>query len=75
MLKIVAKLPILPRSMFIHGVRIDRSQIGWGGFGDVFKGEFRGKPVAVKLLRTARHNVKYNLPAYCCSPEVEIFLQ
>ncbi|KAM6501328.1 Protein kinase-like domain containing protein [Amanita muscaria] len=38
--------------MFISHVRINQSFVGWGGYADVYKGEFRGKPVAVKMLRT-----------------------
>ena len=52
MLKIVSKTPVVPRSFIVTGVSLPdkRDYIGFGGYGNVFKGEFRGTVVALKEL-------------------------
>jgi hypothetical protein len=51
MLNIIAKTSVMPRSLFLMEVRveIDRDYIS-GHFGLVFKGELRGRAVALKVL-------------------------
>ena len=59
MLKIISKIPIIPPSLIVTGVNIpvDRDYIGGGGFGHVFKGERRGKVVALKVLYKSDNQV------------------
>lgn len=38
-------------------VTLDRGMIGVGGFADVYKGEYKGKEVAVKLWRVVGKNL------------------
>lgn len=59
MSEIIAKTCVTPESLFVTGLRAksdDRDFIGGGGFGQVFKGELRGKLVALKVLHK-RSNV------------------
>ncbi|KAF8734663.1 hypothetical protein AX14_003174 [Amanita brunnescens Koide BX004] len=58
MLKMITKTPVTPSSLFVEGVsvKVDHDYIGRGGFGFVFKGEFRGAAVALKLLYKTRHH-------------------
>lgn len=57
MYKMASKMPVIPRSLILHGVKVNHSCLSWGGFANIFKGEFEGAPVALKLLRDAKHNV------------------
>src|SRR6266576_3737432 len=51
MFKLVTETSITPRSLFITDVKIDNEgAINIGGFGRVFKGEYKGKAVALKLM-------------------------
>ncbi|KAF8328945.1 kinase-like domain-containing protein [Amanita rubescens] len=52
MFKIISKRPIVPRSLTVTGVSMSdkRDYIGRGGYGNVFKGDFRGAVVALKVL-------------------------
>ncbi|OCB91949.1 kinase-like protein [Sanghuangporus baumii] len=48
----VEKRGILPSSIFLTGLLRDGTNfVQGGGFADVWKGEFEGKPVALKVLR------------------------
>ncbi|KAF8322438.1 kinase-like domain-containing protein [Amanita rubescens] len=40
----------MPKSLFIAGVKTDFDPIGIGGFGRVFKGKYKGKQVALKIV-------------------------
>ncbi|KAL5500984.1 hypothetical protein ACEPAH_9371 [Sanghuangporus vaninii] len=43
---------ILPSNIFLSGVhRVGSSSVHGGGFADVWKGEYEGRPVALKILR------------------------
>ncbi|KAF8339445.1 kinase-like domain-containing protein, partial [Amanita rubescens] len=52
MFKIISKTPVVPRSFIVTEVDMPdkRDYIGRGGYGNVFKGEFRGTVVALKVL-------------------------
>ena len=51
MFKLVTETKITPKSLFITGVAIDNEgAINIGGFGRVFKGKYKGKAVALKLM-------------------------
>jgi len=52
MFKIISKTPVVPRSLIVTEVSMPdkRDYIGHGGYGNVFKGEFRGTVVALKVL-------------------------
>ena len=51
MYKLVTETKITPKSLFITGVVIDNEgAINIGGLGHVFKGKYKGKMVALKLM-------------------------
>lgn len=51
----LSKKDVLPRSLFINDVKKEQSEIGVGGFGTVYKGEYEGQKVALKMLYKARN--------------------
>jgi hypothetical protein len=59
MLKVATRTPAIPWSLMVTGVIIqsDHSLIGSGGFGNVFRGELRGAPVALKVLYKTHNNM------------------
>ena len=75
MLNIIAKTPVMPRSLLVTGVGAitNRDIINFGRFGLVFKAELQGKLVALKVLHRAynttvscssrSHNVLYQFPS------------
>ncbi len=53
MFKLITVSSIIPRSLFIR-TEVDLGpEIAAGGFGRVFKGEYAGQPVALKMLTRA----------------------
>ncbi len=43
---------MVPRSFLLSGVQLqDRDAVSGGGFADIFRASYRGKPVALKRLR------------------------
>ena len=57
MFKLITTTHVIPRSLYITEViaDIDLRALAIGGFGSVFKGEFAGQLVALKVLNTVRH--------------------
>ena len=59
MFKVSARRPVAPRSLFITNVITPNSNqvdyVGVGGFGLVFKGKYKGKHVALKVLHRGPH--------------------
>ena len=57
MFKLITMTNVIPRSLYIAEVKadIDQRALAIGGFGSVFKGEFAGRLVALKVLNTVRH--------------------
>lgn len=51
----LSRRDVLPKSLFITDVKTDLAAIGMGGFGTVFKGEYGGRFVALKVLYRASH--------------------
>ena len=50
MFKLISKIDVIPRSLFITDVEKDPHAIVAGGFGNVFKGIHDGQLVALKML-------------------------
>ena len=59
MLKVATRTPVIPWSLIVTGVSIqsERSLIGSGGFGRVFKGKLGEAPVALKVLYKTHNNI------------------
>jgi hypothetical protein len=72
MLNIIAKTPVMPRSLLVMGVwpLMEQNLVHVGRFGLIFKTNLRGKLVAVKVLHRA-----YNNTASCSSPSHGIHCQ
>lgn len=51
----LCKTGVLPKSLFLSKVELSRDAVGVGGYGSVFKGQFEGRFVALKVLYRARH--------------------
>lgn len=66
----LSKKGIVPKTLFLSNVKADfDAQIGRGGFGGIFKGEYGRQPVALKVIYTPRHkevNIVY-LHRFRCS--------
>ena len=60
MSKMINLIPRLPKSLFITDVKIDThlGSIGRGGFGRVFRGRYKGRQVAVKVVDKGRNVVR-----------------
>ena len=61
MFKLISDKDVLPKSLFIGGVRIKEDfashPIGMGGFGNVYKGEYETQQVALKVLYKGQKKV------------------
>ncbi len=77
MLELISEKDILPRSLFITGVTIERnttsSAIGMGGFGSVLKGEYLGHHVALKVSQTAYKTVSATPRSQASSDITDLF--
>jgi hypothetical protein len=60
MLKLIST-GVIPDSLFVTGIKIDPDLVGIGAFGRVFRGEYNGQEVALKLVDKARKNVRWSL--------------
>ena len=70
MSEIMAKTRAMPGSLVVTGVRAktdDRDFIGSGAFGHVFKGELRGKFVALKVLHKRSNYIVSSLSSLTVS--------
>lgn len=69
MLAIIAKTPVMPRSLFVTGVRAGKEAdhlgdyIAGGGFRPVVIGELQGKIVVLRVLYKARTNIVSCFPS------------
>ena len=61
MFKLISIANVIPKSLFIFDVKTDThlvaTMISMGGYGRVFKGELKGKPVALKVVDKGQHDV------------------
>lgn len=58
MFTLLAQMPVKPKSLFITGVSapdLKRDYVDMGGFAFVFKGKYKEKHVALKMLYRGRH--------------------
>jgi hypothetical protein len=55
--KLISMTEVIPRSLFVTNIT-NLESISVGGFGRVFEGLYEGKPVAVKMLYHACHEVR-----------------
>ena len=67
MLKLVST-DTIPKSLFITDVETDFEPIAVGGFGRVFRGEFKGQKVAIKMLDKG-HRRKVASSSFLSSPK------
>ena len=59
MFKLISAVNVIPKSLFITGVKTEMhlGLIGIGGFGRVFHGEYEGRKVALKVVDRGRNDV------------------
>lgn len=59
MFELVSRMNIIPKSLFVADVKNvkRRTVIAIGGFGCVFKGVYKGLPVALKVVDRGHTNV------------------
>jgi hypothetical protein len=62
MLKLVST-DVMPKSVFITGVKTNFDPIKVGGFGRVFKGKYKGREVALKIVDKGHRDVS-SLPFF-----------
>ena len=48
---------VMPESLFITGVKMDSKPFAVGGYGRVFRGDYKGRQVAVKMVDRGRKDV------------------
>ena len=42
---------LVPKCLVLEGIEVDDKPIASGGFGDVYKGRYRGQEMALKVLK------------------------
>lgn len=76
MIKIISRIPVIPQSLIVTGVRIpgERHYIGGGGFGRIFAGELQGTAVALKVLHKSDNTLVSPSTSQCrCYKAVDDF--
>ena len=63
MLKLIATKHVIPRSLFITQIKTETRAIAFGGFGNVFRGDYQGQLVALKVLNTIGHEEVNRIPS------------
>ena len=60
MFHLISESNLIPRSLFITDVTVERhlGSIGRGGFGRVFRGIYKGQQVAVKVVEKGHNDVR-----------------
>jgi hypothetical protein len=60
MFRLISESNVIPQSLFITDVTIEKhlGSIGRGGFGQVFRGKYKGQQVAVKVVEKGHHDVR-----------------
>ena len=58
MFKLLSTTTVIPKTLFIADVKAEQhlGAVGIGGFGRVFRGEYKGQQVSLKTVERARHN-------------------
>ena len=72
MIKVISKIPVIPPSLIVTGVRmsVKHDYIGGGALGMVFRGELQGAAVALKVLHKSHDDVVSRFTGHCCKAVV-----
>jgi hypothetical protein len=66
LVKISTQQALIPEDLILHNITLEHTPCQRGGYSDVYKGAFRGRAVAVKVLRVyAASDIRRTLKARC----------